>query len=430
MKRLTAIMTPLILILAVGVGCEYYNERPNGIQPTQPEGITQVTESETIKDLKTRIIDLQNQLADQPPPAQDQATTQAVQDLQNQIADLQRQLGEAGAADTPEEGTTEGETTESGSTADGPSPTADTTSSPEATVEPAVPATGSGVIPMGDRIGPGPRPVSVIPSSEACVPPTYSDGRTAVPLVITAYGGKNFEGKKARFVKDTTNVAMSTNINPPQLGGISSLLIQRGPNYVEGDKVKVNGGPTGPGLLGTLGPGHYMDLATEGFDDKIVSLTIERSPDLSTKVCADGPGTEDALAWDEPIRLVVDIIISSSYSIEGEQIIKDIGILENWGSGLQGAPVGSPGHIIKRLTLSKGPHYQDGDNVVLHQEYRAQGRSSIPLSMTESSRLYRPLGTYESPYRTAVPTEGLSYIGSIYFHQRNGNTIYFPADAE
>jgi hypothetical protein len=248
-------------------------------------------------------------------------------------------------------------------------------------------------------------------------PANYTDGRVAVPLIVEVFRDPDYKGDAATFVRKTDNMAMNNQI--------SSVIIYKGPNYVNMDHVELFANEdlnnnSNPDL--TLYPGRH-NLSEYSFEDLISSLNIVRAAHLPT--CADDIVQNDDYRWQGKIPLIAEIYQDGNYGGLFEQIITDTPSLGFWGLGSAGCVWGdddnqckSYSNNISSVEILKGPDYQDGDYV----------------------RLFHSLNDWwhpqdGDPHLDASPTDGKSglypyvgdgyndWIANIYFYHQDGKTI-------
>ncbi len=366
-RRLTGMLSAVFVLAAMGaVGCEYYPQgEDSGVEAVPSEVQGQGVEDDRVGRIENQIKELQDQ-AGSPAPAvagDDEVESVQINALEEPVDVPSREVeGEApiGFQDDLAEGTQEEDNQTS------------------------------------------------LPT--ACTPPAYNDGRTAVPLVMTAYERASGEGIKARFVSDTPYVNLNDNF--------SLIDVARGPNYVEGDKVVFYRDLNFSGRRLELGPGSYsmsrLSLVgpdgAQDADNQVSSLKIVRG-NTAAKECADTTSGGSPV-WDREIHLIAAVYDHPNKGGESQQIIFDTANLAGWGAN----------DNASSLVISKGPHYQEGDTVHFFQHPDGRGRS---LGMPQVSRQgYDP---WEIDHLEAGMWGLNDAITSVYFYH-GSERIYDAAE--
>lgn len=425
-SKISKVRSPLLVLaflLGLGsVGCEYYTD-PQEITSNRESMESKKTivsgESESIKNLESKINDLQGQLANK--GQTDKGDTE-VKALQEQIAQLQEAL--TNLKNNPP--MVAKEPSFPGGRTGGPMRATFDDSHLDGSK--ALGEKEAGESPNEVPGTPGATPETPGIPEKICNPSMYTDGRKAVPLVITGYEHITFGGSKVRFVMDTSYVALNDRI--------SSITIHKGPNYVEGDKVEFFEDGDFKGKSASFGPVSIPDFTGEqnlvkregenvveavGTNDNISSLRIVRASDVASKKCADVKG-DDPLAWKRKIHLITEIYQHGTFSGMFEQITNDVASLTNWGKNDE-----SFNNTISSLKLFKGPDYNEGDYVQLFEDIDGSGEGPMGV---------HPDQFYEDPapgtisYMGKDPWDFNDTVSSIYFYDKDDKRIYNEPEVE
>lgn len=161
---------------------------------------------------------------------------------------------------------------------------------------------------------------SLLRPQKCLVPTAYDDGRAAVPLVITLYEDAGCEGKRTRYVKNSSHVAHEDEA--------SSIRVQKGINYRSGDIVRVYQHKEYEGDSLNFGAtGKCKNLNRLNFNDKINSLKIIRPrANRSPETCAieSYEQLKDNRRWKHRVPLIVRIYQDGDYEGQRQDIIYDV----------------------------------------------------------------------------------------------------------
>lgn len=271
----------------------------------------------------------------------------------------------------------------------------------------------------------------VVMVSLACTPPVYNDGRVAVPLVITAFEEVNFTGRRTRFLMDEPRIGLNDRI--------SSLKVEKGPNYVEGDEVELFDGELYQGKSIKLKPGYYenlglhniensMDGALDLANNKPSSLKIARASTAASKTCAEVK-EGDEFTWGKKIPIIVELCEHPvDYKVPYGRcmsIANDVGDLSLWGLGGKKKKA----HFqdkVSALWLRKGPDYKIGDHVKFHPHQRGTGTPiTVYPDQTYAGNRAGWIGNLDHSR-----WDFNDVISSVYFFDGRGNRIYEANDLE
>lgn len=193
--------------------------------------------------------------------------------------------------------------------------------------------------------------------AEGCVPSdrfaktAYADGRAYIPLVVRVFHDTDFKGNYRDYIPDGGERDVDYMGRGQTDSGFndrtSSVIVFKGPNYREGDKVELFHHAGYASAPKPLVPGEYSNVTSFGLNnDELSSLRLARDP-MKRGACAEEADIRDPNRFAGPIPLVIEASINPRREFPVAWLIESKNKLDNLYFG----------DDIESFRLVKGPDY-------------------------------------------------------------------------
>ncbi|MBI1910067.1 MAG: hypothetical protein HYS22_07860 [Deltaproteobacteria bacterium] len=163
---------------------------------------------------------------------------------------------------------------------------------------------------------------TVVPSLR---PRSYTDGRKRVALVVKLYSKVNFGGSWGTFVHS---------VRDTNWDGVGSIKIWKGPNYCNGDKIRVYGDQNyntdDRGSSIELVPGKYPDFERFWRGNNRLTTRVQSIKYKLVRGCREADDLRgQSHVWSHKIPIILYLYQDKNYSGDIVRIIHDIGNLDD-----------------------------------------------------------------------------------------------------